>query len=135
MVETHYRKLVNEITFNLTPLSSPANGSFLSGVSLREFNFAGVLIVQVIMMMLTLVMLVMVKLTRIMLFLIVLTMMIRRTIVCWQVDTGADQQQEAATLERRPYITRPAPMRVEKIYTCSDLRYLLRAKINEDEAS
>ena len=29
-----------------------------------------------------------------------------RIIVCWQVDTGADQQQEAATLERRPNITR-----------------------------
>ena len=32
-----------------------------------------------------------------------------RTTHCWQVDTGADQQQEAPTLERRPYITRPAP--------------------------
>ena len=32
-VETHYRKLVNEITFNLTPLSSPANGEF----SIRDF--------------------------------------------------------------------------------------------------
>ena len=33
-VETHYRKLVNEITFNLTPLSSPANGEF----SIRDFS-------------------------------------------------------------------------------------------------
>ena len=32
-----------------------------------------------------------------------------RTTHRWQVDTGADQQQEAPTLERRPYITRPAP--------------------------
>ena len=30
-----------------------------------------------------------------MLTVIVLTMMMMRTVLCWQVDTGADQQQEA----------------------------------------
>ena len=37
----------------------------------------------------------------------IMTMVMLRIILCWQVDTGADQQQEAATLERRHYITRP----------------------------
>ena len=60
--------------------------------------------------------------------------MMRKT-HCWQVDTGADQQQEAPTLERRPYITRPAPPEgtVGKVKTSSLVQHQRKLKISQDE--
>ena len=58
-----------------------------------------------------------------------------RTTHRWQVDTGADQQQEAPTLERRPYITRPAPPEgtVGKVKTSSLVQHQRKLKTSQDE--